>query len=268
MSMSITGFKTNTNDFADIDAKLIEWRGVIRKSAHEKLVDFYAKEVTHKLDDQYAKNEGYSPTGNLLGDIFEDLRQRQKKIKETQARDPRIDFDFTVCLYPFEGSTFGVVFTEHSEWRKKFFRLPWVSNYAYWDNSDKDSKVTIKEWNERGRIWREMFSGPHHAYGSRGFKVECGSDQWATRLVSRSEIVKQIVPFQDRLKRVATNRIVHRQMQQADEVDDPKDETSWASRYMRAYHDWLPTEGAQAMLAIEMGHLSSILPRKITADML
>ena len=264
MSVSISGVKLAINDIFELDAKLIEWREVVRKLAREKLTGFYAQEVTAMIDDACGKNEEMPPTSNILNEIYEDIRNRQRKIKASGERDPRIDFDFTIHLYPFEGEVYGITNTEQSDWTKKFRRLPFVSDFSYWNNSDPDRRVKAKDWQHRAHVWMNLFKD-HSTYRSRGFTIECGPDETHQSAVSRSDIVKKIVPFEDRLKRVATNRIIYRQMEMTKTDSFAK---SWASTFIHLYHDWLPTAGAQAMLAIEMGHLSSILPKAITADML
>lgn len=37
---------------------------------------------------------------------------------------------------------------------KKFGRLPkWCKDFAYWDNTDPDDRVSNSEWNERKKLW-------------------------------------------------------------------------------------------------------------------
>jgi hypothetical protein len=105
-----------------------------------------------------ATSKGISPEYRLHNALI-DLDDRRHRIQKSQHRDPLVDFDFEIYLFPAGSKTLCMVNCEQRELLNWFDDLPWVSEYAYWDNSDRDDSVTAAEWRSRKKAWNEVLPG-------------------------------------------------------------------------------------------------------------
>lgn len=81
----------------------------------------------------------------------------QKEIKTSGQRMPCCDTEFKLTIFPsFRSATYGIVWTEHEEWYDEFCSQGWVSEFGYWNNTDRPDHVSEEEWDMRRDIWNEI----------------------------------------------------------------------------------------------------------------
>jgi hypothetical protein len=262
------GIRFKSTEFADIHSEIARWRVKLRVLTQEKTDIWLAQRVTNLIDDPMSKGE-LAPS-RPLGDAWRTLRDDQKKIIETQGRNPRVDFEFKLWISPFEGRIYGNIACEHEDWVKKFMRMRIAEDFSYWNNCDRPDRMSYANWQERERIWEGVYKD-QFAYGANTFLSECTTP---THIVAHNKknVLHRIVSYDSRVKRVAVNVVVNNRMTVDPEVIAcrEKDDGS-VSAYSHAFfkaHDWLKTEAGQTMLGIEMGHMRNLLVPEITEEML
>ncbi|MDD2750843.1 MAG: hypothetical protein PHX24_12260 [Acidithiobacillus sp.] len=84
-------------------------------------------------------------------------------------RAPSVDTDFELTFFPDGKRFLGIAFTEHDRWFRRWLKQPLVSEYRYWDNSDKPSRISRKEWDQRAETWDRVLG--YDAPSTRGFTI-------------------------------------------------------------------------------------------------
>ena len=133
-----TGFKLNTDNINDVQILVREFRVWAEKES-EKLLDAYCERV--------------KPNG------WTQWCERRENIKRTGLRDPFVDTQFQIVVFPNEDGMLGMVFTEQKKWVNKWMRFSCRRNkmsktseklkvqpYGYWNNSDPLDGMTDEEW--------------------------------------------------------------------------------------------------------------------------
>lgn len=79
-------------------------------------------------------------------------------------------FDLNLCLYPYEGKTYGVAFgADHLI--EMFLHLPQVNDFHYQNQTDQPENISDEEWAERGRIWDEILGAGTFAENGLQYKL-------------------------------------------------------------------------------------------------
>ena len=68
----------------------------------------------------------------------------------------RIDFGFEAVFLADPANeqwVYALVYTDQEPYREVWQRLPGVSSYPYWDNTDPPDDVTDHEWRQRRDVW-------------------------------------------------------------------------------------------------------------------
>lgn len=163
------GVRFVSQDIFEIHHQLLQWRERVRVLASTAAAKHLAERAVFHHDRAVVKGEPLNKS--WLGDAYDDLRDRQRKIKQTMERDPDVDFDFSLTLMPFEGAFYGMLFCEQTAWVRSFQRKGWTTPFSYWDG-DRPSHVSAGEWAERERVWDAIFDqGPRPT--DCGFSVDC-----------------------------------------------------------------------------------------------
>lgn len=106
-----------------------------------------------------AKHSGTATTFTLSTAISE-LEDRQREVQKTGQRDPLVDFDFELWLFPYtETETLCILNSEQPQLIKLFDEHSWVRDYSYWNSSDPDENVSDAEWDEREQAWNKVLPG-------------------------------------------------------------------------------------------------------------
>ena len=96
-----------------------------------------------------------------------DLRSRTV---DKGIRAPGVDTDFQLVFFPDGDRFLGIAFTEHSRWFRHWLRQPLVSEYRYWNNTDRPNGLSGKEWERREAAWDRVLCMEPPA--TRGFSID------------------------------------------------------------------------------------------------
>lgn len=176
------GFQIDTTDLHQVLALVKEFRKKHwEKDAKEHKI-WFVSSVVSALEDPSQKTEngftGYTQAEFLWMD-------HQRDIKKTGMRNRAVDTDFQIVLFPQDSRFIGIAYTEHSSWFHKFLRMPGVSEYGYWNNTDPPDNVSDEEWDERRLVWDKVLDGPAIP-SMQGFTIDI-SDPSGPGFVSKEE---------------------------------------------------------------------------------
>lgn len=140
------GFLIETDSLSAIMGVVNGFRPWVVKQAERKM-DAFIRVLT---DSGMDYREAYRTWG-----------ARREALAKTMVRDPVVDTEFSLSFLPEPpgGHCLGIVYTEDAAWHRKWLRQPGVRQYGYWDNSDKPSHITSREWRERGEAWSSVLPG-------------------------------------------------------------------------------------------------------------
>lgn len=85
-------------------------------------------------------------TLHRIGDNTEDARLRTE-----------LDYPFEVMIYPYHGNLYGNYFGAEFGSENERLLMTIVDDYWYGDQGDPDPKLTTRQWNQRSKIWNELF---------------------------------------------------------------------------------------------------------------
>lgn len=97
----------------------------------------------------------------------------KEELAKTGLRQPAVDTDFRLVFFPLEDRFLGIAFTEHHRWFKHWLKQPGVREYGYWSNSDKPTRISLKEWDVRCALWDRVLG--YDTPASRGFTIDVHS---------------------------------------------------------------------------------------------
>jgi hypothetical protein len=88
---------------------------VAQQACHRKVVS----EAVARLDAHHCGLDTEKPRLSPMAEAWSDLMGRANDIVKPGRRDPSVDFDFEVTLFPFDDAILGISFTEQFEDRVK-----------------------------------------------------------------------------------------------------------------------------------------------------
>ena len=146
-----------------------DWQEALVKAfVFKPVLDRYAQEVLRRYLEL--------PVGVTLADRWMSWIDRRNKMRRTNRRDPLVDTDFSLVLFPVAGLSvpgiLGMVFTEQQAWQKAWLEQPGVCEYAYWDNTDEPEDMSLEDWQERKRNWGIALPDACAVPAMRGFSIE------------------------------------------------------------------------------------------------
>ena len=167
--------------------------------------DFYLSGI-----DRYKKDldfEGRSP----FWAAHEYINHRVSEIARTRMRDPEVDFEFKLSIYPVPGTKRVLLYPEFEQ--PEFLDIlrnetDFVQPYGYWNNTDPDPEVPSAVWNRRRRDWNMVWEDPNTSTnGGFVITVSTGDLHMAElrSIVAEAGYTNDIISDERRIK-----RLVHR----------------------------------------------------------
>lgn len=201
MSTKIYNGRIHDKSLEDVYHQLIELKDEIAKMHDQEVYQYLARDVVRRIDSDQEDQAFYK--------ALNDLELRQHKLKQSFGRDPAIDWDFEICLFPDEGRTLAIPYTEKREFLSAYDALEGISNYAFYDNTDEPEDISPDDWNKRGEHWDKVL-GPNSIPASRCLTFQVVSNEIG-KLYDPREMLKYIPTFESRLEQAA--RRLHISMQ-------------------------------------------------------
>lgn len=164
------------------------------------------------------------------------------------------DFDMNIYIFPIKRKLLGMYFIENEVLKDAFLNLPEISDYAYWNNTDRPDNISSDSWNRRRSNWDEALTG-------LGIPSECGfkfellqSDIHAYRYFMYPEDVVPYLSDQEALRnRVARNKVYSDEFKRIQEKNPEMDTMriySEAMAYMKNHPEIVKQEAEQLKLDI------------------
>lgn len=179
----------------------------LKKELHQLASRRYSSTVLELAVDLVDKVhiDGSKVTSNAFYRAESEVRDRQKEIRVTGYRDPQVDWDFVVSVFPLRYSkgarVLGIYATEEDEFSKLLKRQSWFIEYGYWNNTDRNDGVSSSAWEKRRRDWdRAMPSG---VPADDGFSFDLVSNDRIRRGVDKEDLMPLQPSIERRAKRIA-----------------------------------------------------------------
>jgi hypothetical protein len=114
-----------------------------------------AQAIAQKLTNRFMAHQMVTmpKSANMFTQAWTEMADRQHRIVTTMRRDPSVDFNFDILLFPGKSQTLAILQAERDEYEEWFDSLDWVHDYAYWTNTDRPDDMTKKMWDLRGEAW-------------------------------------------------------------------------------------------------------------------
>lgn len=137
------GFLVETDSLSRVMELVNDFRPWVIRQAEKKMDAFIRTLTTSGMD--------YREAHRTWG-------ARRDAVKATMMRDPAVDTEFSLSFLPEPpgGHCLGIVYTEDPAWHRKWLKQPGVRQYGYWNNYDKPSHITSREWREREAAWKSV----------------------------------------------------------------------------------------------------------------
>lgn len=168
------GFRLKFTDTARLMAFLRRQRAEFIARAHDEAIEFVARTASRHFDRAWLSDTFcLSPLQSRVAPLFdaiEELSNRQSEIKKSGHRDPEVDFNFSLALFPHGGQLYGIAYCDQSEWVRSFKTDPDVEEFAYWDNTDPPDNISAADWSLRREIWEQILD----VEGGYGIPALCG----------------------------------------------------------------------------------------------
>lgn len=197
------------------------------------------------------------------------VMDRQKEIKKTGFRDGPVDFSFDLAILPHETGVYGRIYTERGAWQRLWMEKDFIEEFAYWDDSEPNEDIPQDEWEERGRIWDEIFDRSlNDAPSMCGFGADC---TFESRWVRIDEMLTQAPTHETRVRNQARRLVRDAEfINRAGGEDGFKrlmaDKKTNIFGMLIDIEAWMEKGDGAKKLAAEIDRVSKILPVEVTRD--
>ncbi len=82
-------------------------------------------------------------------------------------RSPDYDFSFSIVLKQLGNHVYGYLFYEKHAFKELFFKYLKVSEFNYFDNTDRPKYISKKNWKKREHIWNKLID--KYSFEKSGF---------------------------------------------------------------------------------------------------
>lgn len=207
--------------FEDVFDHLHAWRAQLREMHQADLARLLARDTSRMIDREATAallRAEVTPSANPLSAVRNDIIDRQRRIRTSGLRDPEVDFEFQVVIYPESGIFLGLVFCEQSRWIRSFLDDPNLSSMPYWDNTDRPDELSEADWDARRDLWLGIFDrDPHGRASQAGATFEMSPPN----IFPPIEMIVEAQPrFEDRMDHIAREIVMDRAIPRDMEVND------------------------------------------------
>lgn len=187
-----------------------------------------------------------------------EIKDRKKEVTNKKNRDPFIDFDCEMVLFYLEDKILLQLFTEQESFKEVINNHKDVEYYGYWDNADPDEEVSDMEWKQRGKDWN-VAMGETWIPALEGQAIKCTIDEII--FPNRDEILKNIRPFEERVKKNAENELITKFISES--LKEDTENINVMRMHINA-NNYLKSEKGKIDLKIEEKRIKKLLPTKYT----
>jgi len=236
-----TGFRLTTSDWAAIHDHVMEFRRELEEATYRERCRrvavsacWYLDRVTLGLADPAED----SPYTSAYMDDMDDLRKDSAR--------------FDIVFIPHGREVYGMTFGDEMP-EKLWFAKDFVSEYGYWNNTDRPDHLTDEEWEDRAETWDAMLPG---SPAMSGFTAQC-LPKYA-RPIALDHMMPELPSREFRARRMAIDLLFPKF------VDEKRVEPIQA---YGSFMDWIRAEGKERFEA-EVGRIGAFLAADVTKEML
>ena len=270
-----TGFAWDASNLPHVMERLKEVEARLKRMCTQRKAEELVEMAIWRIDKAcmaVARGDADAPKGKVyspVGDAFDEMRKRQKEILSSGYRDPSVDFEVKIAMWyvPAQNRFIGHVIAEDQGAAYKLLRRqPGVSNFQYWNNTDRPSRMTRREWDSRSAVWDEIDAGKH------GLPLVITVD--AAYWPERTAITRAVFSHEKRVRRIAQDTAfaiwlrtikVPQKIEAGADADTVEDELSGRISVYMNFTDERREEGTEAarIFAEEVQRVGKLLPRDI-----
>lgn len=118
----------------------------------------------------------------------------------------------------------GISFFGNRAMQEHFLKLPEVSEYAYYDNTDEPETISKADWEYRGKVWDSVFDDSNYIVGQSMFTIKLVPDD--VRIITQDFIKENYatyIPTFEKRVESAAQELVLREAQDKGHIDKPSD---------------------------------------------
>lgn len=212
------GFQFSTKDLNEVHRFVEKARRKFQPIARRMFLMHLASSMIEIMDRRAVADllgiEKPGKENSPFSAAFMDYIERVSFVEKENRRDPEIDFSFEVAILPHSTGIYGIVYTEQPELRKLWFASRGIRDFSYFNNTDKPSRISEKEWVRRGETWQ--------------FLVGCqpvSDNGFVAKIISVNSLgvpkAREIVPYvqllsrEKRIRNLAMNIHIGREVRKA-----------------------------------------------------
>ena len=128
----------------------------------QEVTEEMVKLAVQELDERVMRPNRKS-TEMPLDFAYKNMTDRINKINTGKLRDPAVDFESSVVLFPRKNHTLALWVAESVKMTEYWRGLKQVKDYHYQNSTDRPDDIDGKEWGARKRAWdfidRAKFQG-------------------------------------------------------------------------------------------------------------
>jgi len=259
----LNGFKFKSNDIFEVYKNLSSLRTKCAEISKEKSLEYQAVRSTTLLDRFCFYREKFEKPPTPLVDCYLELIERIKKVKEKGHRDPEIDFDFEVVVLPHSGSLYGLYFTEQKEFKNLLTSADFLEDFSYWDHTDKDEKVSEKDWQHRANVWDGIFQDTWTP-AEVGFSIHLSDVSAICNTANIKDVLSKVPSVTVRLKDLVTDLLFEErvktsaiELNSSNVIKEYGEYKTWldSEEGQRVFEDRQELHAKHLIICVEEGHL-------------
>ena len=182
----------------------------------EQIIDSRVLDNLHNQVEIEEKRYGKAARmGSPLSIAHWSIYERQKQIKISNLRDPLVDFSFNLIVIPIKGKVLAIYYTEQNEYIEALMYMGEVSEYGYWNDSDKPAELTEEEWQTRREDWDIALPGIGIP-ADNGFDIQLITDTCMYPNIEK--VVGYVKPLSDRIKYHAKRCLINDYLKKSEEA--------------------------------------------------
>lgn len=204
------GLCIQTTDFQKVFALLAEFNQKAKEIGNRLHSQMAYKMAIRAFDKATLEGTLADQKYGFVSEAIVSIMDQQAEIKRTNLRNPFVDFECKVSVFPLEDRFLFYVNAEQSEFLEAFKELDGVEEFAYWNNTDRPDRCTQEEWDARKEIWDTAFA----LVGDSNFNGLIFEVTGVYMQADQQYFTPDLLPFERRVKSLAEEQLVNEKFEE------------------------------------------------------
>lgn len=195
------GFRLTHTDLFQIHDAIDEWKDELKPMITAKLSRVIAAAAATRHDEHFFVKTSSEQAGYLFDPLraaFADTVERQSLSETTGIREPDVDMNFDIFLFPHAHQVFGIVDCDQGDFVQTWMNKSFVEEFSYWNGSDGPEDISPATWEARGKVWNDIFA-KRFLISKTGMQIRCSD----VEMPSYEDVLKEVPSFERRAQHVA-----------------------------------------------------------------